>query len=65
MTLNQAKTKVAMRLRALGAEANQILAVIDMTRDDSIMEAANLVDHKPDISLDDLKLFVYWPEIGA
>lgn len=63
MTTNQAKTKVAQHLLALGVSRDQIHAVIDMTKESAIIETANLLTIK-ELSLDETKLFVYWPEIN-
>lgn len=60
MTINQAKTKLAKRLLELNVDRHSI---IDMTKDESIIEAANVIDNLPDISYEDLRHFIYVPEI--
>lgn len=63
MTANQARTIVAQHLVKLKVQYKLVAAIIDMTRDECIEEAANIVQASPNITFDDIKLFVYVPEI--
>ena len=62
-TINQAKTIVAKHLNKLGVKADLIYSTIDMTKDECILETANLIEYKKgEFPLEEIKLFVYMPE---
>lgn len=65
MTLNQAKTKVAQKLLLLNVGHDMIHLIIDMTRDECIVTAANFIETHNDISLNDMKALVYFPECST
>lgn len=63
MNLNQAKSKVAQRLFALGLPLDIVNGTVDMTKEDSLITAAELINLKPDLSLEGISEFLYIPQL--
>ena len=61
--LQQARNIVAQNLARMAVPQQQIEATVTMTRDQSIIEAAHYIRSKPEITLDELKFYVYMPEL--